>query len=106
MALISCPTCGESVSSVAAACPKCGHPIAPTQSAAAIVYQQPAKWSPGVAALLSLVIPGAGQMYKGQVINGLFWLVLVVVGYFVFIVPGLILHLVCILGAASGNPRK
>jgi hypothetical protein len=56
------------------------------------------KWSPGVAALLSLLIPGAGQMYKGQGVNGL-------TGY-LLIVPGLILHICCIFGAASGDPTK
>jgi len=60
-------------------------------------------WSPGTAAVLSLVIPGAGQMYKGQVFNGLFWLLCVVIGYFMFIVPGVILHIFCIVGAASGK---
>jgi TM2 domain-containing membrane protein YozV len=60
-------------------------------------------WSPGVAAVLSLVIPGAGQMYKGQVLNGLVWLVVVVIGYVMFIAPGVILHIFCILGAASGK---
>ena len=60
-------------------------------------------WSPGVAAVLSLVIPGAGQMYKGQVLNGLVWLIVVVVGYVAMIVPGLILHICCIIGAASGQ---
>jgi TM2 domain-containing membrane protein YozV len=59
-----------------------------------------------VAAVLSLVIPGAGQMYKGQVFNGLLWLVVVAIGYFMLIVPGLILHLLCILGAASGKPKS
>lgn len=64
------------------------------------------KWNAGVAAVLSLVIPGAGQMYKGQVGNGLVWLIFVVAGYFMLVVPGLILHLFCILGAASGDPTK
>lgn len=62
------------------------------------------QWSPGVAAVLSLVIPGAGQMYKGQVFNGLFWLFIVVVGYLAFIIPGVVLHLLCIIGAGSGRP--
>lgn len=61
------------------------------------------QWSPGVAALLSLVIPGAGQMYKGQIFNGLFWLAVVVIGYFAMVVPGIVLHLMCIVGAASGS---
>jgi hypothetical protein len=62
------------------------------------------EWSPGVAAVLSFVIPGLGQIYKGQVLNGLVWLVFVVVGYAAFILPGLFLHLCCIIGAASGDP--
>ena len=60
-------------------------------------------WSPGVAGVLSLVIPGAGQIYKGQVFNGLLWLVVVVAGYIMLIVPGVILHILCILGAVSGK---
>ena len=64
------------------------------------------KWHPGVAAVLSLVIPGAGQMYKGQVVGGLLWLVATTVGYMLLVVPGLILHLVCILSAASGSPNE
>ncbi len=57
--------------------------------------------SPGVAALLSLVLPGAGQIAKGQVMNGLAWLCFVVLGYMMLIVPGLILHFCCIIGASS-----
>lgn len=64
------------------------------------------RWSPGVAALLSFLIPGAGQMYKGNVGSGLVWLFVVVIGYVLLIVPGLILHLICIFAAASGNPYK
>jgi TM2 domain-containing membrane protein YozV len=30
---------------------------------------------PGVAALLSLLIPGVGQIYNGAVWRGLFWLI-------------------------------
>ncbi len=60
-------------------------------------------WNPGTAAVLSLVIPGAGQMYKGQVFNGLFWLFCVVIGYLLFIFPGVILHIFCIIGAYSGT---
>lgn len=61
------------------------------------------RWSPIVAMFLSLIIPGLGQMYKGQTINGLVWLVLTVAGYFFLVIPGLILHLLCILGAGMGN---
>ena len=31
--------------------------------------------NPGVAAVLSLVIPGVGQFYNGDFIRGIFWLI-------------------------------
>lgn len=31
--------------------------------------------SPGIASVLSLVIPGVGQFYNGDFIRGLFWLI-------------------------------
>lgn len=64
------------------------------------------KWEPGVAALLSFLIPGLGQMYKGQVLNGLLWFVLTFIGYLALIIPGLILHVMCVVGAASGDPER
>ena len=64
------------------------------------------RWSPGVAALLSFLLPGAGQMYKGQVFNGIAWFLFVLVGYCCFVLPGLILHLCCIGGAAAGDPYR
>lgn len=63
-------------------------------------------WSPGVAAVLSLVIPGAGQIYKGQLGVGLLWLFFVTVGYLLMIVPGLLLHIICIATAAQGDPTR
>jgi tetratricopeptide (TPR) repeat protein len=60
-------------------------------------------WNPGVAGLLSLVIPGAGQMYRGKVGAGLLWLVCVPLGY-LLIIPGLALHVICIFNAALGDP--
>jgi TM2 domain-containing membrane protein YozV len=31
---------------------------------------------PGLAALLSLLIPGIGQIYNGKMLRGIFWLVI------------------------------
>lgn len=31
---------------------------------------------PGIAAVLSLVVPGVGQIYNGAFLRGLFWLVI------------------------------
>lgn len=61
-------------------------------------------WSPGLAALLSFFLPGLGQLYKGQIINGVVWFFMVMFGYAALILPGLVLHFFCVLGALSGNP--
>lgn len=53
--------------------------------------------------LLSFFIPGLGQLYKGQPINGAVWFVLVVIGYIALIIPGVILHFCCIIGAGMGR---
>lgn len=98
MAMMKCPDCGKDVSNQATACPGCGHPIKAAEARPIVVSAGP---SAGVAAVLSLVIPGAGQMYAGSVGGGIAWLIFVVLGYLAFVVPGLILHLLCILSAAS-----
>jgi TM2 domain-containing membrane protein YozV len=62
------------------------------------------KPSNGTSAVLSLFIPGGGQMYKGRVGQGIAWMIFTVLGYLFFIVPGLILHLICIFSAYSMAP--
>ena len=69
------------------------------------VQQGPQRlWSPGVAALLSCLVPGAGQLYKRNVGEAFLWLIFVVMGYTFFILSGLALHVMCVATAASGNP--
>jgi hypothetical protein len=63
------------------------------------------RWNRAVAGFLSLILPGVGQIYKGQPFNGILWFVVVLAGY-VFIIPGIILHVCCVLGAMSGNIYK
>ncbi len=80
-------------------------PAQPAGGNVVVINQPPIqKWSPGLAAVLSFFIPGLGQLYKGQILNGIVWFFLVGFGYLALILPGLILHLFCILGALSGNP--
>lgn len=68
------------------------------------VYVQQPTFSPGVAAVLSFLIPGLGQIYRGKILAGIFWLILVSIGYLMFVIPGVVLHFICILCAAS-KPR-
>jgi TM2 domain-containing membrane protein YozV len=39
--------------------------------------------NPGVAAVLSLIIPGVGQIYNGDFLRGIFWLI-ITPGFWVF----------------------
>jgi TM2 domain-containing membrane protein YozV len=101
-----CSFCAEDVQDAAIVCKHCGANLATGVPAVragtkTVVVERAKELSAGVAAVLSLVIPGAGQMYCGRVGEGLCWLVVVVVGYAVFIVPGLLLHIVCIFGALT-----
>lgn len=56
---------------------------------------------PGIAAILTLFVPGLGQMCQGRVFTGLVTLPMVLLGYMLFIVPGLVLHLVAVVDAAQ-----
>jgi TM2 domain-containing membrane protein YozV len=60
--------------------------------------------SPVFAAALSLIVPGAGQIYTGNVLSAILWFLLVTAGY-TLILPGIFLHLFCIAAAASSAHR-
>ena len=55
--------------------------------------------SPLLAAGLSMLIPGAGQLYAGRIVSALLWFLVVSAGY-ALIFPGLVLHLFCMASAA------
>ena len=57
-----------------------------------------------VAAVLSLVLPGAGQIYKGRTVLGILWLLGTAAGYLTLLVPGMLLHFVCVFHAAGMPP--
>jgi len=118
MALIQCKNCGKNISSTAKKCPHCNfiYNIENNNNLTAkentkviqVIHENVniPKWNVGTAIVLSFFVPGTGQMYKGQIFNGLFWLFTVTIGYFFFFVPGLILHLFCLIGASIGDPMK
>jgi hypothetical protein len=60
--------------------------------------------SPGIAAALSLLIPGAGHAYTGHYASAVLWFLLVSAGY-TLVLPGVFLHLFAIASAAGSAHR-
>lgn len=115
---VECPFCSEQILATARKCKHCNELLdpalraqlapAPIQVNVQNVQTQPQymaasapRVEPGVAALLSFLWPGAGQIYARHVGAGIGWMFFVMIGYLFFLLPGFILHIACIFSAAS-----
>lgn len=104
MALINCEACGGKVSDAAASWPHCGHPLrAATPATPVHVVAGP---SPGLAAVLSFLLPGLGHLYLGQPFQGLLWFGMTLLGYALLIIPGVIFHLLAIWQSYKEAEKK
>lgn len=107
-----CPYCAELVLAQAIKCKHCGEMLeesSPSRRHRKIPVEaaRSPRWNPGIAAVLSFLFPGLGQLYKGQILNGLLWMIVVFFGYlFCCLAPGVMMHFFCIIGAASGDPYR
>lgn len=101
-----CPYCREVIRANAGKCKHCGEYLDDD-------LRQP-DWNPGIAAVLSFLIPGVGQIYKRQIVKGLLFLFFIQTGYvlaiasfaclvgFVALPCVMLLHLICVFDAAAG----
>ncbi len=58
-----------------------------------------------MAGLCAFLFPGLGHLILGKPFQALLWCVLIFAGYFLFIIPGIILHIISIIDAARAGRR-
>ena len=54
---------------------------------------------PGVAAVLSVIVPGLGQLYAGRLLAAALWFLGTGFAYWAVLLPGFLVHAVCIWSA-------
>jgi TM2 domain-containing membrane protein YozV len=55
--------------------------------------------NPGIAAVLSVLMPGLGQVYCGRLFAGAIWFLATAAGYSLILVPGFLIHALCVWSA-------
>ena len=57
---------------------------------------------PGIAAVLSVVVPGLGQVYSGRLLAGGLWFLGTCLAYSAVLLPGFLAHAICVWSAYKG----
>ena len=51
---------------------------------------------PGIAAVLSVLLPGLGQVYVGNLLTGALWFLFIGFAYWAVLLPGFLAHAICV----------
>jgi len=51
---------------------------------------------PGIAAVLSVLLPGLGQVYAGNLLTGALWFLFTGFAYWAVLLPGFLAHGICV----------
>ena len=57
---------------------------------------------PGISAVLSVIVPGLGQVYNGHLIAGALWFLGTAFAYSMVLLPGFLAHALCVWSAYAG----
>ena len=60
---------------------------------------------PGIAAVLSVLLPGLGQLYSGRLGAAALWFLAASFGYWAILVPGFLIHAASVWCAYRGARR-
>ncbi|MBI3332216.1 TM2 domain-containing protein [Candidatus Peregrinibacteria bacterium] len=93
----ACPFCAEEIKVDAKKCKHCGEFLNPDMRPPQ--HAQGKTPNPGVAAVLSVFLPGLGHIYCGRFGIGFAFMFLTPFGYLFFILPGLLIHIAAIYTA-------
>jgi hypothetical protein len=103
-----CPFCREWIKVEARRCRHCGEALDPVLRAAeeasrSALERRDPSFSPGVARVLSVIWPGLGHIYRGKLLSGFLWMIVTPLAYLCLIVPGIIVHILCIIYSGKAD---
>jgi TM2 domain-containing membrane protein YozV len=64
-----------------------------------LIRRVPRPPNPGLAAVLSVIVPGLGHVYAGRLGAGLGWFIATMFGYWAILVPGFAIHVASVFFA-------
>ena len=53
--------------------------------------------------VLSVLWPGLGQIYRGDTSRGFLWMLGTGAAYLCFVVPGIVVHILCVIDAGKAQ---